>query len=351
MNDYSTGTVQKVLEQRDIQTDASQQTFYTQKVEVRRDDTGEIEIIPVGTEFQPLNEQQLLNEGARVILTTSQGSEGESQAVISDVYRMPVIWTLLGIFLFVVIAIARWQGFRSIIGMVLSIAILVMFIVPQLLKGADPFATALFGSLLIGASTIYLSHGVSIKSHIALGSLSVILAVVAILSSVSVAAAQLVGLGSEEAYFLQFGETSVINLQGLLLGGIVLGALGVLDDITVSQVSVVFQLKFLKKKISFQELYSRALYVGKDHVASLVNTLVLAYAGANLPLFLLLILDKQTPLWVIMNSQIIVEEVVRTLVGSIGLVLAVPLTTAVCAAIAERLSDDQLKELSDGHLH
>lgn len=351
MNDYSTGTVETILEQREIQTEESQHTFFTQNVEVRRDDTGELVRIPVGTEFQPLNEQQLLEVGTQVIVTTSEIGGGESQVVISDVYRMPVIWTLLALFLAAVIAIARWQGVRSIIGMVLSIGILVMFIVPQLLSGADPLATALIGSLMIGASTIYLSHGVSIKSHIALGSLSVILAVVAVLSSISVSAAQLVGLGSEEAYFLQFGETSVINLQGLLLGGIVLGALGVLDDIAVSQVSVVFQLKFLKKKIAFQELYSRALYVGKDHVASLVNTLVLAYAGANLPLFLLLILDKQTPLWVIVNSQIIVEEVVRTLVGSIGLVLAVPLTTAVCAAIAERLSDVQLKELSDGHAH
>ncbi|MFZ1721428.1 MAG: YibE/F family protein [Microgenomates group bacterium] len=351
MNSYSTGTVETVLEQQEITTDESQQTFFTQKVEVLLDETGERVTIPVGTEFQPLNEQQLLKVGSKVITTQTQISDGEMQTVISDVYRLPIVWGLLGLFLVAVIAIARWQGFRSILGMILSIGILVFFIIPQLLSGADPFATALFGSLLIGASTIYLSHGVSIKSHIALGSLAVILAVVAMLSTISVSAAQLVGLGSEEAYFLQFGETSVINLQGLLLGGIVLGALGVLDDITVSQVSVVFQLKFLKKKISGKELYSRGLSVGKDHVASLVNTLVLAYAGANLPLFLLVILDPQTPLWVILNSQVIVEEIVRTLVGSIGLVLAVPLTTAVCVAIAERLDEKQLKELADGHFH
>jgi uncharacterized membrane protein len=152
----------------------------------------------------------------------------------------------------------------------------------------------------------------------------------------AVKAAQLVGLGSEEAYFLQFTDTARINLQGLLLGGILLGALGVLDDITVSQVSIVYELFDAKKNISWLELYERGLAVGKDHVASLVNTLVLAYAGANLPLFLLLVLNTQTPTWVSLNSDILVEEIIRTIAGSIGLVLAVPLSTFLAAQIVTR---------------
>ena len=132
------------------------------------------------------------------------------------------------------------------------------------------------------------------------------------------------------------------------MGGIILGALGVLDDITVSQVAVVFQLRAAKKDITFQELYKRGLTVGKDHVASLVNTLVLAYAGANLPLFLLFTLNQQTPDWVTLNSEVIVEEIIRTLTGSIGLVLAVPLATFLAAFVALRVP---ITKIDDFHAH
>nr|MBP9819944.1 YibE/F family protein [Candidatus Woesebacteria bacterium] len=171
---------------------------------------------------------------------------------------------------------------------------------------------------------------------------------VGLLSLSTVRAAQLVGLGSEEAYFLQFGPTAQINLQGLLLAGILLGALGVLDDIVVSQVSVVHELKAVSPGLSFEELYQRGLEVGRDHVASLVNTLVLAYAGANLPLFLLFYLNTQSPFWVTLNSDIIAEEVLRTLVGSVALVTAVPVATALAAWVYTRQEADEpaLKSVS-----
>lgn len=162
---------------------------------------------------------------------------------------------------------------------------------------------------------------------------------VAALSHGAVISGRLTGLGSEEATFVQFLGSGTVNLRGLLLGGIMLGALGVLDDIAVSQVAVVFELAAAKPKIKFEELFRRAYTVGKTHVASLVNTLVLAYAGANLPLFLLFMTSQNTPAWVALNSQVIAEEVVRTLVGSIGLVLAVPLTTLLACAVRLRLQD------------
>jgi uncharacterized membrane protein len=232
--------------------------------------------------------------------------------------------------------------------MAVSILILVKFIVPQIVAGANPLVVSIFGSLLIGGITLYIAHGWKIKTHIALASMVSALLIVAVLSYISVQSAQLVGLGSEEAYFLQFGNTATINLQGLLLGGIILGALGVLDDITVSQVSVIFQLRAAKKDISIQELYRRGLEVGKDHVASLVNTLVLAYAGANLPLFILFMLNEQTPQWVTLNSEIIVEEIIRTVTGSIGLVLAVPVTTLLAAYVALR---SPIQKIDDFHGH
>lgn len=330
MGEYRLGTVSKILEETTIPGNSEHGKFYTQKVLIELEDGSETEI-SVGNQFQPINETQRLQVNRQVIVATQGLANGESELVLRDVYRLPIVWGLSTLFIITVLIVGRMKGLLSLIGMIASIFVLIAFIIPQILSGSDPMFTALIGSLAIAAVTIYISHGISLKSHLALASLGLTLLVVTFLSDISVTMAQLVGLGSEEAYFLQFGETASINLQGLLLGGIVLGALGVLDDVTVSQVSIVYQLKALKNSISFRELYTRAIEVGRDHVASLVNTLVLAYAGANLPLFLLLLLDKETPLWVILNSEVLVEEIVRTLVGSIGLILAVPLTTALSA--------------------
>lgn len=330
---YFTGVTQEILEEHKVD---AEKELYTQKVSVQRDDTGEVVTVEVGSEFQPLNKTQRLTVGRKVVLSEQQITPDERAIVLADIYRLPTILWLTLLFAVIVIIVGRMRGLSSLTGMAFSILILFKFIVPQILAGGNPLLISLLGSLLIGGVTLYIAHGLNVKSHIALASMLSSLVAVAILSYISVHAAQLVGLGSEEAYFLQFGNTANINLQGLLLGGIILGALGVLDDITVSQVSVVFQLRAAKKDISVTELYKRGIEVGRDHVASLVNTLVLAYAGANLPLFLLFMLNDQVPQWVTLNSEIIVEEIIRTITGSIGLVLAVPLATFLAATFAVR---------------
>jgi len=141
---------------------------------------------------------------------------------------------------------------------------------------------------------------------------------------------RLFGLGSEESLDLQYGALKNINLQGLLLAGIIIGALGVLDDITTAQTAAVAELKLANAKLSFDELYRRGMAVGKEHITSLVNTLALAYAGASLPMLLLFTVYQQ-PLWVTLNSEFVVEEVVRTVVGSLALTVAVPITTFLAA--------------------
>lgn len=342
---YFTGTVEKILEQRLVD---SEKKLFTQKALVRRNDTGEEVTIEIGSDFQPLNETQLVVVGRKVVLSEQQITPEQKAVVLSDIYRIPTILWLTILFALIVVVVGRMRGLSSLTGMAFSILVLVKFIVPQILSGANPLVVSLWGSLLIGGVTLYIAHGIHWKSHLALAAMLSSLLVVGVLSYISVHAAQLVGLGSEEAFYLQFGNTQKINLQGLLLGGIILGALGVLDDITVSQVSVVFQLKAAKKDSTFKELYLRGLEVGKDHVASLVNTLVLAYAGANLPLFLLFMLNTQVPQWVTLNSEIIVEEIIRTLTGSIGLVLAVPLATFLAASFAAKRS---IKEVHNSHNH
>jgi len=259
-----------------------------------------------------------------------------------------LIWLAIGFFA-LVIFMARRQGLTSIVGMVLSLYVLTYQIVPQILAGQNPIVVSLIGCCVIATLTVYLCHGFTRESHIALAAMFMTLAAVSLLSYLTVHLAHLVGLGSEEAYFLQFGPSAKLNLQGLLLGGIMLGTLGVLDDITISQISIVTQLKEAKPEIEFFELYSRGLSVGKDHVASLVNTLILAYAGSSLPLFLLFTINQTQPAWVAINSEMIAEEIVRTLTGSIGLVIAVPLATLAASYFA--IYRPQMKKSGSTHSH
>lgn len=337
---YSLGTVTRI----------ESETSETQTVNV----SGATAPITRGNEFQPLPRNQFLKVGQKVIVS-EVAIEGGSQPVIVDVYRLPVIGLLFTLFSLAVILVARRQGLFSLLGMVLSLAILVLLIIPQILAGQPPLLVSILGATAISAVTLYLSHGWKTSTHIAFFSILASLLVVALLAHGAVLGAYLTGLGSEEAAFLQVGDTATINLRGLLLGGILLGALGVLDDIAVSQVAVVAEIASVKKgKISFAELFRRSFAIGKTHVASLVNTLVLAYAGANLPLFLLFFLNKEQPWWVIINSEILVEEMIRTLTGSIGLIVAVPLTTAVAALWALKGKDiatTLLPSEHSGHHH
>lgn len=347
-DNYQVAKVTEVVEQTQVEIEGS--PFFTQVVKVRVQETGETVEIVVGSEFQPLRETQLLQPGTNVIVSLQETFDGQKQYIITDVYRIPTLVFLFAGFILLVLVVAQLRGLFSLAGMVVSGAILFGFILPQILAGADPVMISLVGAVGIAAATVYLSHGIHLKSHLAFGSLVLTLSAVTLLSSISVRIAQLVGLGSEEAFFLQYGPTANINLQGLLLGGIIMGALGVLDDIVVSQVSVVEQLKLANKKLGFEDLYKRSLEVGKDHVASLVNTLVLAYAGANLPLFLLFYLNQDVPLWVTLNNQLIAEEIVRTLVGSIGLVLAVPFATLVAAYFSPKFDSQVTSSLKNAHV-
>lgn len=344
---YMTGTVREVLEEKKIQIDGTD--YYTQKVKVQIHDKNEEVELVAGSEFQPLTASQRVRKGTQVVLAHQAVGEGQYEYVLADIYRLPTLaWLLFGFFA-LVLFIGRKQGFFSIMGMVLSLFVLTYQIVPQILAGQNPIIVSLIGCFVVATLTVYLSHGFNRESHIALASMFMTLLAVSLLSYVTVHLANLVGLGSEEAYLLQASSSSNFNLQGLLLGGIMLGTLGVLDDICIAQISIVTQLKEAKPDIDFIELYARGLSVGKDHVASLVNTLVLAYAGSSLPLFLLFTMNKTQPAWVAINGQMIAEEVVRTLTGSIGLVLAVPLATLAACYFA--IYRPQPKGTSSRSLH
>lgn len=348
---YLLAEVEKILETKEHVAEDGKK-FYSQKLQVKLE-TGETLHLDFGSDFQNLRKEQLSSVGDKILVAEQQvfdSQELKTEFVFADYYRLPTIMFLFLAFVLAVIFIGKKKGFLSLLGLFTTFLVLIKFVIPYIVAGNNPVVISLFGSLIIASTTIYLSHGYNIKSHISLVSMMITLAFVSAISYFAVLSAKLFGLGSEEAYFIQFGAEQ-INLRGLLLGGIMLGALGVLDDVCVAQVSIVFQLKNVKEKISFYELYKRGFEVGKDHVASLVNTLVLAYAGTNMPLFILLINNQNVPSFVSLNSEIIVEEIIRTLAGSIGLVLAVPLTTFIASIVALRLSKDALKHLDDLHNH
>lgn len=252
----------------------------------------------------------------------------------SDRQRGTVLLWLALLFAASVVALGRWRGVAALVGLGLSLAVLLVFTVPALVDGSDPLLVALVSASAISFLAIYLAHGLNTMSTVALlGTLSA-LALTAVLATVFVQAARITGLASEEAAFLQLGDIE-FGLQGLVLAGIVIGALGALDDMTVTQASAVWEVRSAAGPRSFAQLYRSGIRIGRDHVASTVNTLVLAYAGASMPLLLFFSLTAQ-PLVVVANGELVATEIVRTLVGSIGLVASVPLTTALAAWTASQ---------------
>jgi uncharacterized membrane protein len=228
--------------------------------------------------------------------------------------------------------ISGWKGLRSLVAMATSLLIIIVYILPNILAGGDPITFSITGAFGILASTLYLVYGWTLKTHAAvLGTLTALI-ITGLLAAYFVNLTRLTGFGSEEAMFLS-QEQATINLRGLVLGGILIGALGVLDDLVITQASVVFELRAADPSFDLRELFRRGMRIGQDHVAATINTLVLAYVGAALPLLLLVTQAGEN--WTnFVNREFVTEEIVRTLVGSLGLMTAVPLTTGLACLVA-----------------
>lgn len=254
---------------------------------------------------------------------------GQNVVIVDHVRRTPLI-ILFALFVGLVVIVGRRKGFLSFLGMLFSFALIGRFIVPQIVLGNNPIMISLLGALFIIPVTFYIAHGLSWKTTIAVVSTFLALFITGVLAVIFVKFTKLTGFAADEAVFLQAMTGQSINLQTLLLGGIIIGAMGVLDDITISQTSIVAKLHKTNPKLGFQKLFAESMDIGRDHIASLVNTLVLVYAGASLPLFVLFYGSTYT-YSELMNMEIIATEIVRTLVSSIGIVAAVPITTIIAS--------------------
>lgn len=252
---------------------------------------------------------------------------------VVDFVRTGYIYVLLIIFIAVVLLIGRYKGFKALLSLVLSFIIIIKFILPQILAGRDPFLVSLIGGVIILAIIIYLTEGFKKKSHIAIVSVLLSLLTTLILSLIFTKLTRLTGLAQEDASFLIGVGAAEINFKGLLLAGFIIGAIGVLDDIVVGQIEAVSSIREANPSLSPKKIFKLAYRVGNTHLGAIINTLFLTYAGAALPLLLLFILNQDANLTFnrLINTEVVSTEIVRTLVGSIGVMLSMPIATFLAA--------------------
>ncbi len=279
-----------------------------------------------------------LTPGDRVILAVIENTDGTATAYLSDAVRgKGILWAFV-IFAGVTIAVGRWRGVYALAGFALTIGILVWFVFPHVLGGSNPVLIAIIAGVAILAVNLFLSHGFTRNATIALASTTVGVVLAWAVGALFVYMTKLSGLSAEESVFLYWQVGGVTAPAGLLLAGIILGTVGVLDDVAITQCETIAELKAANPELGSRTLFLRAMRVGRHHIASTVNTLVLAYAGSALPLFLIFRADDSVSFWRFINTEAVAEEIVRTLAGTTALVLIVPLATFLAAWVWGRTS-------------
>ncbi len=319
---------------------------------------GEYAGIPMEIDYgkrQVRSDDYLLKPGDKIIVTISKTPDNVINAYFVDYVRTtPILWLTL-IFAIAIILISQWKGIRAMLSMAFSLYIIIGYIIPHILAGDDPLAVSIVGSIMLLGVSLYLTYGWTLKTHAAVISMVFVLLITGALAGLFVVFAKLNGSGDENVMFLMQLSETPINLRGLFLGGLIIGALGVLDDLVTTQASAVFELHHANPSLGVGGLYRAAMRIGQDHVAATVNTLVLAYAGASLPMMLMFSLG-QGDYGYIVNFSFIAEEIVRTLVGSLGLIAAVPITTLIAIFFAQRAEklgawEQVLGPEGSGHSH
>ena len=267
--------------------------------------------------------------GDKVYIDSFVDELGVSTFYVVDFVRTGYIYLLSIIFILIVFLIGRFKGLKALLGLVFSFFVIIEFILPQILAGHDPFIISLVGGLGILGVIIYLTEGFNRKSHLAILSVLFSLMVTLVLSVIFTKLTKLSGMSQEEATFLIGASKTAINFKGLLLAGFIIGATGVLDDIVVGQIEAVESIREANPSLSTKKVFALAYRVGNTHLGAIINTLFLTYAGASLPLLLLFVLNQSTGLTFdrAINTEAISTEIIRTLVGSIGVMLSMPIAT------------------------
>ncbi|MGW3360699.1 YibE/F family protein [Streptomyces bungoensis] len=279
---------------------------------------------------QPDQARQL-HQGEKVVTAYEPSAPKDLQYSVTDVNRRFPMGLLAGIFALAVVVVGRLRGVMALVALAISFMVLNFFILPAVLQGSNPLLVAVVGSSAIMLIALYMCHGLSARTSVAVLGTLLSLALIGILGSAFIGWAALTG-NTDDSTGLIHGLYPKLDMSGLLLAGVIIGSLGVLDDVTVTQTSAVWELHDANPTMGWRGLYRAGIRIGRDHIASVVNTLVLAYAGAALPLLLLFSI-AQSDVGTVANSELVAEEIVRTLVGSIGLVASVPVTTLLAALV------------------
>lgn len=322
-----------ILEEGEVNLDSNIQNYQILLVKIQEGPhTGQLAEIDYGLrQIRPPG--LTIKAGDMLLVTTSELPDGSINVYFTDFIRSQSLLWLLSAFILFSVIISGWKGVRSIVGMAFSLIVVTAYIIPQVLQGSDPVLISISGAFLLLTVTLYLTYGWTMKTHAAVIGTLLSLLLTGFLAHYFINLTRLTGFGSEDALFLAQQSQVQINLRGLVLGGMIIGALGVLDDLVITQASAVMEIYLIDPQQEFWKLFRSAMRIGQDHVAATVNTLVLAYTGAALPTMLLFSLSGENFSYLV-NLEFVTEEIVRTLVGSLGLIAAVPITTYLACMIA-----------------
>ncbi len=291
-----------------------------------------------------------LQEGDKIFVNRLETIDGKELFTYADFERRPVLAVVFLAFVALLLFFSRWQGVRALLSLAASVGAILFILVPALLAGYDATLTTIGIAAVILALALFGTHGINPRSIIAFGGTYGAVLITGLIAFPSVHIMRLTGFSNDAAVYLNFATNGTLDLTGLLLGSIIIGILGALDDVSITQVSVVEELKGANPSFTFADLYNRASVVGRNHIGSMVNTLALAYAAVSLPL-ILLYAKTGNSFFMVLNQEVVAAELLRIIVGSMGLILAVPATTAAAAWWYQNRVVDNHIESSHSHHH
>ncbi len=333
---YVLGEIEKVFEEKTVISNASE--YVSQSVQIRILE-GEYKdrLVQTDRTINPKLKTFDLKKGEKVVVNIKVNDKGDEFYSIFEPYRLDgLMYAVIG-FLILIFLVGGKKGIGAFAGLVISLLIISQWVIPQIVSGSDPVRIVVIGACIILFFTTYIAHGFNLKTSVAVAGTALSLIITGWLSTVLTGALSLTGLGNEDIYQLQSGANIIYNTQGILLGAILIGTLGALNDITTTQAITIFTIVKENPKQNFFELFRKGMDIGKEHIASMVNTLVLAYAGSSIGIFIFIALNPASlPWWVILNNETTMEEIIATIAGSSALILAVPITTFLASYIALR---------------
>lgn len=287
--------------------------------------------------------------GDKVFLENVKENDGSEYYNLGEAVRYDSLIITAILFISVITVIFGKKGMKALLSLSVSLGIIFFVLLPLTLKGYNPVLIASFISVILLFSVMLITHGRNKVTYSALLGCSIAIFITIVTSYVTILSANITGFVDETSSYLYFNTEGIINFPLLVVASMIIGVIGVVDDGAITQAGIVAELKSLNKNLSNTEYYNRAMRVGSDHAGAMINTLVLAYVGSALPLLLLMYTSHLDFLFLV-NKEIIATEILKSLIGSIGLLLAIPLTT-IFAVFLISPDDEGSHKHSHSHRH